>query len=125
MKKTGLGALVAGLLLVSGAQTVFANLVWCDDPPIRVVTPGGTNLMVNNMLALSQSDRTNASLITHDAKAESYGSGTRVTVHFYIPAVIHDAAYVKSSVYRFNVTAMGSTPTGAGMVTLVLDVPIT
>jgi hypothetical protein len=122
----GAGALAAGLLVLSGAQAVSANLVWCDDPPIRVVTPGGTTLMVNNMIYLSPADIGSASLVTHDATAARNPSGgTRVTVHVHVPAAMPHGATVRSSINRFNVTAIGATPTGPSEVTLYLDVPIT
>jgi hypothetical protein len=117
------GALAAGLLALGGSGTASANLVWCvTDPPIQVVTPGGHNLMVNNMLYLSPADRHKAKLFSEDAGTAPNGrGGTLVTVHVYIPAAVH-GAYIISSNYRYQVhDAAGAN--GGRVVTLTLDVP--
>ena len=70
MSKRGIvvGTLAAGLLLLGGGGTAGANVLWCSgDPPIAVVTPGGSHLMVNNMLYVSQADKANVKSVTHDA----------------------------------------------------------
>ena len=125
MKKRALvvGALTAGLLAVSGPGTASANLMWCvTDPPIQVVTPGGHNLMVNNMLYLSPADRHNAKLFTEDAGTAPNGrGGTLITVHVHIPAVVH-GAYIISSNNRYQVHDAGGA-NGGRVVTLTLDVP--
>jgi hypothetical protein len=117
------GGLAAALLVLGGPGTASANLMWCvSDPPIPVVTPGGHNLMVNNMIYLSPSDRHNAKLITDDAgTAPNAKGGTRITVHVYIPATIH-GAHVVSSNNRYQVTDVAD-GTGGRVVTLILDVP--
>ena len=117
------GALVAGLLAVGGPSTASANLMWCvSDPPIPVVTPGGHNLMVNNMIYLSPADRHKAKLITDEAAVAPNGrGGTLITVHVYIPATIH-GAHVVSSNYRYRVTNAGD-GSGGRVVTITLDVP--
>ncbi|HMJ38562.1 MAG TPA: hypothetical protein VK606_03330 [Verrucomicrobiae bacterium] len=117
------GALAASLLAAGGPGTASANLMWCvTDPPIQVVTPGGHYLMVNNMIYLSPVDRHKAKLISDDAGTAPNGNGgTRITVHVYIPAVVH-GAYVVSSNNRYQVTdAAGAN--GGRIVTLTLDVP--
>jgi hypothetical protein len=118
------GALAAGLLVLGGQGTVSANVMWCvSDPPILLVTPGGHNVMVNNMIYLSPIDRHRASLITDAAAAVPDGrGGTLIIVHVYIPAAIH-GAYVRSSNYRYQVTDTKTTPGGGTVVTLSLDVP--
>lgn len=124
-KRVGIGALAAGLLLVGGPQSVSANVLWCDDPPIRVVTPGGNILMVNTTIYLSWADMHSASLITQDAVVAPDGKGgTFITVHIYVPAAIHGGASVVSANNRFSVRDLGGTTTGASVVTLHLDVPI-
>ena len=125
MRKRALvvGALTAGLLALGGPGTASANLMWCvTDPPIQVVTPGGHNLMVNNMVYLSPSDKHNAKLITDDAATAPNGrGGTRITVHVYIPAAVHGAHVVSSNNrYRVSDVADGY---GGRVVTLSLDVP--
>jgi hypothetical protein len=118
------GALVAGLLVLGGQGTASANVMWCVfDPPIPLVTPGGHNLTVNNVIYLSPMDRHNASLITDSATTAPDGTGgTRITVHVYIPAAVR-GAFVRSSNYRYRVTDTDSTPGGGTVVTLSLDVP--
>ena len=125
MRKRALvvGALTVGLLAVSGPSPASANLMWCvSDPPIPVVTPGGHNLMVNNMIYLSPADKHKAKLITGEAGVAPNGrGGTLITVNLSIPATIH-GAHIVSSNYRYRVSnaADGS---GGRVVTLTLDVP--
>ena len=118
------GALVAGLLVLGGQGAVSANVMWCvSDPPIALVTPGGHNVTVNNMIYLSPIDRHRASSITDAASTAPDGrGGTLITVHVYIPAAVH-GAFIRSSNYRYQVTDTDSTPTGGTVVTLSLDVP--
>jgi len=118
------GALAAGMLVIGGQGAATANVTWClSDPPIAVVTPGGHNLMVNNMIYLSVTDRHLASLITGDAAAAPDGrGGTLITVHVYIPPAVH-GAFVVSSNYRYEVQDTDGTLGGGRVVTLSLDVP--
>ncbi len=117
------GALAAGLLVL-GQGTASANVMWClSDPPIQVVTPGGHNLSVNNMIYLSPADRHIAKRITDDAIAAPDGhGGTLITVHIYVPQGAH-GAHIVSSNFRYRVTETNSSPGGATVVTLKLDVP--
>ena len=117
------GALAAGLFVLGGQGAASANVLWCvSDPPIRVVTPGGHNLMVNNMIYLSPVDRHRAKLITEDAATAPDGrGGTLITVHVYIPRAIR-SAYVVSSNYRYEVSQADGAA-GGRVVTLSLDVP--
>jgi hypothetical protein len=117
------GALVAGML-VAGGQGASANVTWClSDPPIQVVTPGGHNLSVNNMIYLSPVDRHLASRITDDASTVTDGKGgTLITVHIRIPQGIHGANVVSNN-FRYRVTDTSSAPGGGTVVTLQLDVP--
>src|SRR5256885_12728566 len=47
------GGLLAGAMMMATSVGASANFVWCmSDPPIQVVTPGGHNLTVNNMVYL-------------------------------------------------------------------------
>ena len=118
------GALAAGLLVAGGQGTASANVGWClYDPPIQVVTPGGHNLSVNNMVYLSPVDRHLASGITDDASAVSDGrGGSLITVHVRIPQGTHGANVVSNN-FRYRVTDTSSTPGGGTVVTLLLDVP--
>jgi hypothetical protein len=118
-----LGALAAGLLVLGGQGAASANVMWClSDPPIQVVTPGGHNLSVNNMIYLSPVDRHIASQITAGASTGADGKGgTLITVHVNIPSGAHGASVVSSN-YRYRVTKSGATP-GGSVLTLTLDVP--
>ena len=118
------GALAAGLLVAGGQGAASANVMWCVmDPPIPVVTPGGHNLSVNNMIYLSPVDRHIAKRITDDASAIPDGrGGSLITVHVFIPQGAH-AAHVVSNNFRYRVTDTTSSPAGGTVVTLQLDVP--
>jgi hypothetical protein len=109
-----------GALFVAGSGSASANLAWCvSDPPVHVVTPGGNNLTINNMVYLPASARDLKQQVSDDATAASDGSGgTLVTVHVHVPA----AAHVISSEHRFGLSTEGD---GASVITLYLDVPIT
>lgn len=119
-RSVAVGGLLAGLMLMATPVGASANLVWCmSDPPIQVVTPGGHNLVVNNMVYLPPYALHLKSSVTDDASARSDGyGGTLVTVHVYVPAPAH----VVASENRYQVTAQRD---GADVVTLFLDVPIT
>jgi hypothetical protein len=119
-----LGALAAGLLVAGGQGAASANVMWCVmDPPIQVVTPGGHNLSVNNMVYMSPVDRHLASAITDDASAVSDGKGgTLITVHVLIPQGAYGARVVSNN-FRYRVTDTNGTPGGGTVLTLQLDVP--
>jgi hypothetical protein len=126
MRKRGVavGALAAGLLVLGGQVAASANVVWCTfDPPVHVVTAGGSHLTVNNMITMSMADKDIAKLVTGDATAAPDGSGgTLITVHMSIPQGAHGASVVSIN-HRYNVTASASTPGGGVVLTLELDVP--
>ncbi len=117
------GALAAGLFAVAGQGAASANVMWCvSDPPVQVVTPGGQNLVVNNMVYLSVADRHYASLITDDAVAAPDGrGGTLITIHVYVPSAVH-GAFTVSSDNRYKVSTSGGGTAGT-VITLHLDVP--
>ena len=118
------GAMAAGMLVLGGQGGATANVLWCmSDPPIALVTPGGHNITVNNMVYISVADRHLASLITDDASSAPDGrGGTLVTVHVHVPAGIHGAAVVSSN-FRYRVQDIRNTPAGGYTLTLTLDVP--
>jgi hypothetical protein len=118
------GSLAAGLLVLGGQGVASANVAWCmSDPPIQVVTPGGHNLSVNNMIYMSPVDRHIARLITDDATTAPDGrGGTLITVHVHIPAGAHGANVVSAN-YRYEVKDSNGTPGGGTTLTLKLDVP--
>jgi len=119
-----LGALTSGLLAVGGQGAASANVMWClSDPPIQVVTPGGHNLSVNNMIYMSPVDRHIANQITDDATTAPDGrGGTLITVHVHIPSAAHGASVVSNN-YRYRVTKTGGTTDGGITLTMTLDVP--
>jgi hypothetical protein len=126
MTKRGVavGALAAGLLVLGGQVAASANVVWCTfDPPVHVVTAGGSHLTVNNMITMSSVDQGITKLVTADATAAPDGvGGTLITVHVSIPQGAHGANVVSTD-HRYNVTASASTPGGGAVLTLELDVP--
>ena len=112
--------LLGGALLAASGGAVSANMVWClDDPPIQVVTPGGHNLTVNNMVYLPPYAVHSKGSITDDASAAPDGKGgTLITVHVHVPT----SAHVVSSEYRYQVSSQKD---GSAVITLYLDVPTT
>lgn len=118
------GVLSAGLLVLGGQGAASANVTWCmSDPPIQVVTPGGNNLSVNNMVYLSAADMHIASQITGSATTAPDGrGGTLITVHINIPKGAHGASVVSSN-FRYEVKDSDGTPNGGITLTLKLDVP--
>ena len=123
-RAVAVGALAAGLLVLGGQVAASANVVWCTfDPPVHVVTPGGSHLTVNNMITMSLADKDFAKLVTDDATAGPDGvGGTLITVHVHIPQGAHGANVVSTN-HRYNVTATSSTPSGGVVLILELDVP--
>ena len=123
-----LGAMVA---LAFGQVAASANAEWCvSDPPIQVVTPGGHNLMVNNMVYLAQSQSNQQGNFntkgqtTETATVTSNGLGhTLITIRIDVADGV-DKARVVSSVNRFQVSSQG-TGSGGSVIFIYLDVPIT
>jgi hypothetical protein len=111
-------------MLVAGSATASANVAWClSDPPIQLVTPGGHNIAVNNMIYLPPMYRHVTSEVTDTASAQPDGQGgTLVTVNVRIPSGVSQG-HVVSSENRYQVSSEAG---GAGgvVVTLYLDVPI-
>jgi hypothetical protein len=114
--------------LAFGQVAASANAEWCvSDPPLQVVTPGGHNLMVNNMVYLSQVNQQGNSntkgQTTETATVASNGrGGTLITVRVAIGEGVQQAKVV-SSVNRYQVSQQGTAP-GGGVIFLYLDVPI-
>lgn len=110
----------AGVMLAMGAVAGSANMAWClSDPPIQVVTPGGHNLTVNNLVYLPPSALHLKNQIYDDATAAPDGhGGTLITVRVHVPNGV--AAHIESSEYRYQVSTQGD---GAYVITTYLDVP--
>ena len=123
-----LGGLVA---LVLGHGAALANAEWCvSDPPLQVVTPGGHNLMVNNMVYFAQSQSNQQGNFntkgqtTETATVTSNGLGhTLITIRVDVADGV-DQARVVSSVNRFQVSSQGTGSAGS-VIFIYLDVPIT
>jgi len=119
------GALVA---VAFGQATASANAEWCDsDPPLQVVTPGGHNLMVNNMVYLAPlgdaEDFQKRGQMTESATVFPNGrGGTLIRVRIDVGEGVREANIV-SSVNRFQVSSQGRGP-GSSVIILYLDVPI-
>ncbi len=116
-----LGCLASGVLLTGGVVTASANLIWCvSDPPVQLVTPGGHNLTVNNMVYLPPAALHLKNQIHGDAAAAADGNGgTLIIVHVYLPPGL--SAHVVASENRFQIS---SEEDGDQTVTLYLDVPV-
>ena len=115
----GLGGLLAGAMVMASSIGAAANFAFCEsDPPIQVTTPGGHNLTVNSQVFLEAGSQQLKNNVTEYANAQPDGhGGTLITVQVYVTGT----ARVVSSVYRYGVRAANS---GTGVVTLILDVPI-
>jgi hypothetical protein len=116
-------AAVGGMLLF-GAGSASANIAWCIfDPPIQVVTPGGTTLTVNNTVWLPASAETLKDQVWDEASAEPArdgGGGAVITVTVHLPAGVQ--AHVTSSVDQFQASDDAD---GVTKLILHLQVPIT
>ena len=114
-----LGGLLAGAMVLATSIGASANFAFCEsDPPAQVVTPGGQILQVNSQVYLAHGSQQLLNAVTVTASAQPDGrGGTLITVSVFVPVTAH----VVASVYRYKVTAAGD---GSGVLTLVLDVPI-
>lgn len=117
----GVAAVVA--MLVGGAVSASANLLWCmDDPPVQVNTPAGTNLTVNVQIAVPQDQaKLISSVAVTTVTAPDGSGGTLITVTAAVPTTIR-AANITAAVKKFKVTDSATVP-GGGTTTLHLDVP--
>lgn len=113
------GGLLAGAMLMATSGGASANFAFCmDDPPVQVVTPGGHNITVNAQVYLPAGSQELMDQVSDSASARPDGrGGTLITVSVFVPAPAH----VVASVNRYRVSAAGD---GDGVVTLLLDVPI-
>ncbi len=116
-------AVMAAAFSFAGVTPASAMVLWCEgDPPIKVVTPAGTNLMVNNMIFVP---RIGVHLDNHfpvsATTAPDGQGGTLITVHVQVAWGV-PLAHVVSSENRFHVSSRGD-GTGGTVVTTYLDVP--
>jgi hypothetical protein len=118
-------AVIAAALSFAGVVPASAMVLWCEsDPPVQVITPGGTNLTVNNMIYVP---RYETHLNTHFPASATTASdgrgGALITVHIQVAFGV-SFAHVVSSENRFQVASPGD-GTGGTVVTTHLDVPLT
>jgi hypothetical protein len=118
-------AVIAAALSFAGVAPASAMVLWCEsDPPVRVITPGGANLTVNNMIYVP---RFEMHLNTHFPASATTASdghgGTLITVHVQVAFGV-SYAHIVSSENRFQVASPGD-GTGGTVVTTYLDVPRT
>ncbi|HKW71158.1 MAG TPA: hypothetical protein VJP81_11290 [Candidatus Dormibacteraeota bacterium] len=118
-----LGVLAAGGLVLGLAGSASANVVWCyEDPPTQIVTPSGSNLLVNTSVSVVQPEvKYLRGVFTTAATAPDGKGGTLVTVRVSVPATV-STARITSSVNRYQVTTTALAG-GGTTVTLYLDVP--
>ena len=114
---------LAGLMVMAAAAPAEANIAWCVyDPPVKALSPQGSNLVVNNYYYVAPADRRLAASITSDTTtAPNALGGTLITVHVYVPAGIgHLHVVAVSQRYRTSTTGDGI---GGTVITMYLDVP--
>jgi hypothetical protein len=116
-------AVIAAAFSFAGVMPASAMVLWCEsDPPIQVITPGGANLTVNNMIYVPIYDMRLATHFQASATAVSDGhGGTLITVQIQVAWGVA-FAHVVSSENRFQVVSPGD-GTGGTVVTTYLDVP--
>src|SRR5260370_5076303 len=69
-------AVIAAAFSFAGVAPASAMVLWCEsDPPIQVLTPGGTNLTVNNMIYVPIFDMHLARQFLPPAPASADGHG--------------------------------------------------
>jgi hypothetical protein len=117
------GVVAAGAMVVGGAASAAANIVWClDDPPTQVQTSSGTNLTVNTTIIAPKDESALTSQVVITATTAPDGAGgTLIKVDVALPAGM-TTVNVLAQVKRYHVSAMGS-GTGGTDVILYLDVP--
>jgi hypothetical protein len=117
------GVAAVGAMLVAGAVSASANLLWCmDDPPVQVQTATGTNLTVNVQIAVPQAQSSLINrVVVKTVTAPDGAGGTLITVYASVPSTI-PAANITAAVKKFKVTDSATVP-GGGSTTLHLDVP--
>ena len=117
-------AVIAAALSFAGVAPASAMVLWCEsDPPVQVITPGGTTLTVNNQIYVPRYDMHLSTHFPASATAMSDGhGGSLITVRVQVAFGV-SFAHVVSSENRFQVASPGD-GTGGMVVTTFLDVPI-
>ncbi len=120
------GVLVAGAMVVGGAGSASANLVWCaSDPPVQVQTPDGANLTVNVSVTVPQHQaKYIGDVATRWVATPNESGGTLIRLDVSVPRTI-SVAKIVASVSRYKVGTATATVAGGEAVTLYLVVPTT
>ena len=120
------GVLVAGAMVVGGAGSASANLVWCvSDPPVQVQTPDGANLTVNVSVTVPQHQaKYIGDVATRWVATPDASGGTLIRLDVSVPRTI-SVAKIVASVSRYKVGTATATVAGGEAVTLYLVVPTT
>ena len=120
------GVLVAGAMVVGGAGSASANLVWCaSDPPVQVQTPDGANLTVNVSVTVPQHQaKCIGDVSTRWVATPDASGGTLIRLDVSVPRTI-SVAKIVASVSRYKVGTATATVAGGEAVTLYLVVPTT
>ena len=116
-------AVAAGFLTLAGASSASANIAWCVyDPPVKVVSPAGSNLLVNTYVYYPKVSKRIAPRITVEGSTDANGiGGTTITVRVYVPQGDGTIHVVVTS-QRYKVTQEQDGAEGSVM-TFTLDVP--
>src|SRR5438105_15764134 len=119
------GVVAAGAMVIGGAGSASANVVWCmSDPPVQVQTPSGSNLTVGVGVSVPQYQAKYISSVDVQAlTAPAVNGGTLITIFVAVPPSI-TAAHITASVKRYKVSTSATVP-GGGFTILYLSVPTT
>jgi hypothetical protein len=119
------GVVAAGAMVVGGAGSAAANIVWCmSDPPVQLATAAGTNLTVSVSVAVPQGESKYVNDVKVNAVTNPDGNGgTMIAIYVSVPSTV-SVANVTATVKKYKVSTSGSA-VGGSSTTLYLDVPTT
>lgn len=112
------------MLLALAAQVpASANVAWCVyDPPVKVLTPASSNLMVNTFVYYPKSSKHIGPRVTVEGSTDAnWMGGTTITVRVYVPQG-YGTIHVVVTSERYKVTQEQDGTEGSVM-TFTLDVP--
>jgi len=122
-RRFAIATVAAAFLAVAAASPASANLAWCVyDPPVKVVSPAGSNLLVNTYVYYPKVSKHIAPRVTVEASADASSTGgTTITVRVYVPRGDGTIHVVVTS-QRYKITEEQDGAEGSVM-TFTLDVP--
>ena len=122
-RRLAVAAVVASVAALAAAVPAAANLAWCVyDPPVKVVSPAGSNLLVNTYVYYPKVSKQIAPRVTVEASADASSTGgTTITVRVYVPRGDGTIHVVVTS-QRYKITEEQDGAEGSVM-TFTLDVP--